>query len=504
MKIISRKTLSRIFVLFVILGIAAVALHFYWQWMVENYKKQLEARGEKLAVAELRPPAVQPAENSAGIFQQAADLFSTNFGVLEANPPPAMRMVTPGKAMAGWAQPAVRDETERTTNSWNEIGAALADDARAIQLLLQVTNNPVLDFSLAYDLSTHTTNPHLVSLNKAAQRLSAETLSDLHREDIVSATADLHALLTLIRATQDERLAISQLVRISLAQIATTATWEYLQAPQITEEQLALIQRDWMQVEFRDAAENALAMERAMSEKVIEDCRQSGLKDRLPFVPGNIDDWLGQAKVRSKEIAWRFWWSYPDQLRALKGYQVLIESTRFVETNYAFRTMIFEERSKLAELGLNTLTNGDWWAVGLLDNNLRSRFSQAVETLSGYLGFVEKAELAKQMAVTTIAMKRFQLRHGNYPPELATLVPEFLPSVPRDPIDGKPLRYQLIGKAFLLYSIGDDGVDNGGDPVPLPPSDALDWMKGRDYVWPAAATDQEIQAYERRLSFRPR
>jgi hypothetical protein len=296
---------------------------------------------------------------------------------------------------------------------------------------------------------------------------------------------------------------MAQLVRITLAQIAMAATWEFLQCPQASEEQLSLIQRNWMQLEFRDAAENALAMERAMAEKAIESYRSSDIKDRLPFVDGRTDDWLGQTKVRSKEIAWRFWWSYPDELRMLKGYQTLIESTRFVETNYAFRATIFEQHSKLAELGLKTLTNADWWAVGFLDTNLRTLFSQGVESVSPYLGSIETAEIVKQMTMTALALKRYQLRHGNYPPELATLVPEFLPSIPRDPLDGKPLRYQLLGKTFLLYSIGDDGVDNGGDPVPLPPSESLDWMKGRDYVWPAPATDQEVQAYERRLLFRP-
>jgi hypothetical protein len=412
-------------------------------------------------------------------------------------------MVTPGKAMIGWAQPTVCDETGRISNSWNEIEAALTNENQAIQLLQQITNHPVLDFGLAYDLDVDKSDTHLVPMKLAAYRLSEATLTDLHREDSASATADLHALLTLIRAIQDERLAVAQLVRAELAQSAMHVTWGFLQSPQVTEDQLSLIQRDWMQLEFRDAAENALAMERAMTVKTIEDCRRSKLKDRLNFVEGQTEDWVGQTKVRSKEFAWRFWWSYVDEQRALKGYQALIDSVRFVETNYAFRAMMFDERARLAELGLNTLTNHDWWAVGFLDNNLRTYFSQRAESLNGYPGVLEKAELAKQMAVTVLALKRYQVRRGTYPPELATLVPEFLPSVSRDPVDGKPLRYQLIGKTFLLYSIGDDGVDNGGDPSPSPPSDAIDWMKGRDYVWPEAATEQEVQAYERRLFFRP-
>jgi len=43
-------------------------------------------------------------------------------------------------------------------------------------------------------------------------------------------------------------------------------------------------------------------------------------------------------------------------------------------------------------------------------------------------------------------------------------VPDFASQVPRDPINGEPLRYSNESDGFfLLYSIGDDAVDNGGD-----------------------------------------
>jgi hypothetical protein len=75
-------------------------------------------------------------------------------------------------------------------------------------------------------------------------------------------------------------------------------------------------------------------------------------------------------------------------------------------------------------------------------------------------------------------------------------VPEFLPAVPRDPVDAKTLRYQPNADGtFLLYSIGKDGVDDGGDATPIPPASLLEWQSAPDWVWPEPATQLEIQNY---------
>lgn len=59
-----------------------------------------------------------------------------------------------------------------------------------------------------------------------------------------------------------------------------------------------------------------------------------------------------------------------------------------------------------------------------------------------------------------LAIKAFQLKHGKLPETLGELVPEFLPVVPLDDYDGKPLRYQPTKR--LLYSVGSDFKDDGG------------------------------------------
>jgi hypothetical protein len=68
------------------------------------------------------------------------------------------------------------------------------------------------------------------------------------------------------------------------------------------------------------------------------------------------------------------------------------------------------------------------------------------------------------------------------------LVPEFLPAVPVDPADGQPLRYRAAAAGgFTLYSVGEDGVDDGGNPTNRQPaSGSLYWQDGKDWVWPKA------------------
>jgi hypothetical protein len=110
------------------------------------------------------------------------------------------------------------------------------------------------------------------------------------------------------------------------------------------------------------------------------------------------------------------------------------------------------------------------------------------------------AETAKEGVITAIALKRYQLKHGNYPPDLNSLVPEFVSKVPLDPVDGQPLRYRRNADGtFLLYSVGENGKDDGGNPALEKgvQSSNFYWQNPHalDWVWPQPATEQEVQNY---------
>ncbi len=50
-----------------------------------------------------------------------------------------------------------------------------------------------------------------------------------------------------------------------------------------------------------------------------------------------------------------------------------------------------------------------------------------------------------------------------YPDTLAALVPKYLPAVPLDPFTDKPFIYERRGEGYLLASVGENGVYDGGD-----------------------------------------
>jgi hypothetical protein len=64
--------------------------------------------------------------------------------------------------------------------------------------------------------------------------------------------------------------------------------------------------------------------------------------------------------------------------------------------------------------------------------------------------------------VTGIAAQRYNQKTGRFPAQLTDLVPDYLPSIPLDPFNGQPLHLITQGNALLIYSIGRDNKDNGG------------------------------------------
>lgn len=70
-----------------------------------------------------------------------------------------------------------------------------------------------------------------------------------------------------------------------------------------------------------------------------------------------------------------------------------------------------------------------------------------------------------RLLTTELALRSYQAEQGRIPAGLEQLVPKYLQHVPSDPFSGKPMIYRPQGTNWLLYSIGEDGVDDGGKPV---------------------------------------
>lgn len=503
-------------------GIWLVTMRIQPENEVETYKKSLRAKGEKLEISEVLPPPVAPESNGAAVVMSAFALFNASSDAW-TNLPSTMRMVAPGRAIVGWTQPDVRGSD--FTNSWKNVMADAEANRLATELLKQAMNFQAIDYQLDYNQGFEVRLTHLAPLKRSAQRLSAAAMCDLHNGDAGSATTNLCALLALVRGAHDERTVISQLVRLAMASIAASASWELLQSTNLTDAGLAKLQNGWERLEFIEAVEKSMLLERAVNETTIAKMRASNVEfQRALGVYGGgygfggsssssggsgSGNWLedmgnlarngwDHAKMAGATFLWQTSWSYSDELRTLQCDQVLLESLRTIRTNQVFLPAYTNMTSQLTALGITNAS--ERWLEVLDFPDFRSFFSESAQALSRTVIKTMAIEASKRIVVTAIALKRYQLKHGNYPAELSGLTPEFLPSVPFDPVDGNPLRYRPNSDGtFLLYSIGDDGVDDGGDPTAPAgaTSTSFYWQNNhvRDWVWPQPATPEEIQKY---------
>lgn len=74
-----------------------------------------------------------------------------------------------------------------------------------------------------------------------------------------------------------------------------------------------------------------------------------------------------------------------------------------------------------------------------------------------------QAETSRALMCSGIALERYRLKHGRHPQTLDALVSGFLPAVPLDPYDLRPLRFRVLADGTpQVWSVGPDGRDNGG------------------------------------------
>jgi hypothetical protein len=76
-------------------------------------------------------------------------------------------------------------------------------------------------------------------------------------------------------------------------------------------------------------------------------------------------------------------------------------------------------------------------------------------------------ETTERLLMVTFALRAYRLERGAYPALLQNLITSgYLKAVPVDPFaSSRSLSYRKRGSSFLLYSVGPDGVDNGGTPI---------------------------------------
>jgi hypothetical protein len=105
---------------------------------------------------------------------------------------------------------------------------------------------------------------------------------------------------------------------------------------------------------------------------------------------------------------------------------------------------------------------------------MRNRFNPLLWAISWWQSrpSLQKAETKhkitaahERLLIGELALRRHRFEQGHPPARLDEMAPAYLAKVPQDPFTGNPMVYRPRGTNWLFYSIGPDGVDNGGSPA---------------------------------------
>jgi hypothetical protein len=377
------------------------------------------------------------------------------------------------RAQAGLARYTITDRQQRDQLTHLPLNTRLTDDQhRAVRAELKAVESaigPALElarFLRGRHPDTFTSDGSLIYYPDGAdidtvhfRVLEPLVLALAHEGDAPAGVQACRATLNIGRSIGDDPYYTSQLIRSIFHNYAVRELERVLGQMEVPDQVLAVAQADLAAEADFDPWDLLTRGERAAAFEALEAVRTGHLK-------------LSTLRTRSAMSA-RAWWHQPPP--------------------YTPATQV---RDWIGDRSPPDVRRGQAWLLRHL-SRLREtarlpwpRRRAAVEALMAEradapelarLALDEAADYAKvfqlghargRCSVTAVAAERYRLRHGAWPAGLAALVPEFLPEVPVDPFDGRPLRYRRLADGVVIYSVSEDGIDDGGHSSDLLPPPA--------------------------------
>ncbi len=295
--------------------------------------------------------------------------------------------------------------------------------------------------------------PHYSSVMNAGRGLSLRSLAACASGDSTGAVAGAQAMCRLTDALLREPVLIATLVAVNTHETAQECVWAILEKRQASEAELQALQAALEAFRFDEGLLLAARGELAMG---YDSC---DLFQRSPGEALNLMQAVpmgGQPPPVSPLLSATLGLLVPAGLTDLNKTTMarlgLEGILRPLKTG-SYASLAAQQEKVEQEL----VAHRGWTHPGYFMSCLIMPAWQAVTDR------VFAAEAVRRQAVTACALERWYLRHQACPADLKELVPELLPTLPIDPMDGQPLRYQRSHRGrYKLWSVGFDGKDDGG------------------------------------------
>lgn len=284
-------------------------------------------------------------------------------------------------------------------------------------------------FPVDFSNAIATQLPYTQKIRNAARLLRLDFEVKCHRGDIAGAAKTMKTMLVVSRSVELEPTMVSQLVAIAVDHVATSALAEKLCVAPFTDEDLRDFQSRIRQRSPNKNMRTALLGERALGYTMMRNPKLLG-EDRPPIPPLNSDvscylD-LMERYIDAQEEA----------------YPACLDQAQQIDDD--LRSMVGDPTKRLTIV-----------YTSLLLPAVTASFEAAA-----------RATASLQAADAGIAVEQFRRENGALPQALTDLVPKYLPAMPTDPHTGSPLICKTTDQGFLIYAVGRNRVDDGGNLDP--------------------------------------
>jgi hypothetical protein len=315
----------------------------------------------------------------------------------------------------------------------------LVDNQQALELLhkgatIEHSRYPI-DLSMGFaallpDLSNIRTGARLLQLEAALHTDNGE--SELAARSITSTFG-------LARSLSKEPMLVSQLVRVACQALAISALEHTINRTKFTDEQLVNLSRILTNAEDHSAMTRALAGERCLGVSIFE------------APPAQISQLVNGGS---------------SQLNVLGI--TLYKFAGLADTDAITYLDLMEDYIETAQLPPHQRQSAVDAIEAKIDKipKIRILLRIFMPALSRVTMVDVRAIAQLRTAQTGLAIERYRLATGKLPDNLSDLLPTYLEAMPKDPFDGKDLRYKKLETGFVVYSIGEDGTDDGGKERP--------------------------------------
>jgi hypothetical protein len=300
----------------------------------------------------------------------------------------------------------------------------LSRNAETLDLLFQARQVEQCRYRYPLIPKQGSMNPYYTEIKNCAQMISQFVLLQIEAGNATDAIHGVVAELRLGESLKQDPMLISYLVRLSVDGMAIQSISEVLNRRSLSQQQILDLQAELSIIQKTLRMNQALIGERCC------------LLDDLMLQQGMG---LGSTSVR-----WTGFWD-TNLVRSMEFIDKLTTITQMqARDRWVNYQQLNDEVDQLSVLYFMT--------------------KMLLPSLSR-IGMVElRSNTSVDCARAALGVEQFRLAEGRLPESLDQLVPKYLDAVPIDPFDGKPLRYKRLDKGYTIYSVGEDGEDNGGVP----------------------------------------